>query len=137
MRLLVVLRSAPNASFTLPLPTWRRMNAHPPGPGLPLQAPSVKSRTSGWSDCTKLASRSEVGSPRSEIRGERLNFFLISDLDTDSSSLRRVLDIDNVAVLNHIVLRLLPHQAGGFDLALTAESDDDGYTHRFGADEAA
>src|SRR5438876_5058004 len=45
MRLLVVAGSPPESSRSRP--TIRRMAAQPPGPGLPLQAPSVKSSTSG------------------------------------------------------------------------------------------
>ncbi len=41
MRLLVVLCSAPLSSRTLPVAGCLRMQAQPPGPGLPMQAPSV------------------------------------------------------------------------------------------------
>src|SRR5439155_24250169 len=44
-RLLVVLASAPDWSRVWPVEGCSRMYAQPPGPGLPLQAPSVKSRT--------------------------------------------------------------------------------------------
>ena len=49
MRLLVVSRSPPEPSFSWPVATWRRMKAQPPGPGLPLQAPSVNRCT--WRSC--------------------------------------------------------------------------------------
>ena len=49
MRLLVVSRSPPDDSISLPVAGWRRMKAQPPGPGLPLHAPSVNSCTSGVS----------------------------------------------------------------------------------------
>src|SRR5258708_26357492 len=45
MRLLVVAGSAPASSFSTPRD--RRIAPHPPGPGLPLHAPSVKISTSG------------------------------------------------------------------------------------------
>src|SRR5688572_14492344 len=48
-----------------------------------------------------------------------------------------VLDVDDVAVLDDVVLRLLAHQAGSLDLAFSAEPDDIGDGHRFGPDEAA
>src|SRR5487761_1129540 len=54
MRLLVVRGSAPLSSFSTP--RWRRIAAQPPGPGLPLQAPSVKIST-------KLASGSLASGP--------------------------------------------------------------------------
>src|SRR2546422_11507386 len=41
MRLFVVDRSPPDSLFRLPVGTCSRMNAQPPGPGFPLQAPSV------------------------------------------------------------------------------------------------
>src|SRR6516225_445978 len=44
MRLLVVSGSKPPKSFSLP--RYCRIAAHPPGPGLPRQAPSVKTSTS-------------------------------------------------------------------------------------------
>ena len=43
MRLLVVCGSQPQSSFLCSL--YRRIAAHPPGPGLPRQAPSVISWT--------------------------------------------------------------------------------------------
>src|SRR5476649_282884 len=43
MRLLVVLASPPQSSFSMPLQTSKA--PQPPGPGLPLQAPSVNSST--------------------------------------------------------------------------------------------
>ena len=48
MRLLVVSGSAPEESLLLPVAGCLRMKAQPPGPGLPLQAPSVN-------NCTNLA----------------------------------------------------------------------------------
>src|SRR4051794_41884633 len=44
MRLLVVPGSPPASSFSTE--PWRRMAPHPPGPGFPLHAPSVKISTS-------------------------------------------------------------------------------------------
>src|SRR4051794_28319540 len=52
-------------------------------------------------------------------------------------ALRGMLDVDDVAVLNDVILGLLPHQAGSFDLALAAQADDVGDGHGLGADEAA
>src|SRR5882757_11480495 len=46
MRLLVVAGSPPDSSRSR-LPR-RRIAPQPPGPGFPLQAPSVKISTSGW-----------------------------------------------------------------------------------------
>ena len=45
MRLLVVSCSPPLDSFDRPVAGCLRINAHPPGPGLPMHAPSVKRRT--------------------------------------------------------------------------------------------
>src|SRR6478672_1973642 len=130
MRLFVVSRSAPKASLTFPLPTWRRMNAQPPGPGLPLQAPSVKRRTSGWSFVVIMPKRkAESGKPIEQLRLSAFRSRLFASC--------RMFDIDNIAVLNHVVFGLLPHQAGSFDLALAAEADNVGDAHRFGADEPA
>jgi hypothetical protein len=44
--LLVVSRSEPACSSSLPERGWRKTNAQPPGPGLPLHAPSEKRITS-------------------------------------------------------------------------------------------
>ena len=46
IRLLVLSRSPPLPINSLPVFLSRRMNAQPPGPGLPLQAPSVNSSIS-------------------------------------------------------------------------------------------
>src|SRR5207248_2738872 len=55
--LLVLNGSPPERSISLPVFGWRKMNAQPPGPGLPLQAPSVKSCTAGKdSEGTRVAS---------------------------------------------------------------------------------
>jgi hypothetical protein len=45
MRLLVVAGSVPDNSFSAP-PALRKIAPQPPGPGLPLQAPSVQISTS-------------------------------------------------------------------------------------------
>ena len=47
MRLLVVIGSPPESSFSIPL--YRKTAPQPPGPGLPEQAPSVNSCTSFFS----------------------------------------------------------------------------------------
>src|SRR6516162_1232042 len=55
MRLLVVSGSKPPKSFSLP--RYCRIAAHPPGPGLPRQAPSVKTSTSDSSDIEAVPAR--------------------------------------------------------------------------------
>src|SRR6516165_1214188 len=55
MRLLVVSGSKPPKSFSLP--RYCRIAAHPPGPGLPRQAPSVKTWTSDSSDIEAVPAR--------------------------------------------------------------------------------
>src|ERR1700710_2198006 len=79
MRLLVVLGSPPLCSISFEVAGWRSMNAQPPGPGLPLQPPSVKSWTSADLDSVgmregaavevgKADCRRSIGGPQCEMR---------------------------------------------------------------------
>src|SRR5205814_1712314 len=99
MRLLVVSGSAPEDSSDCPLAGWWRMNAHPPGPGLPLQAPSVNNRTKSksagaaasdsiaWSFwCKSAPERQESGGRVRDDPGGLLSV-LPDDTDQDSQDI--------------------------------------------------
>gem|GEM_PF-14014 len=72
MRLLVVAASPPEHSFSDPLTPWRRMYAHPPGPGFPEQAPSVYNWTWGrWDTADYTAPRRSSRPPPANHRSPR------------------------------------------------------------------
>src|SRR5688500_15824697 len=59
------------------------------------------------------------------------------DIDNFLDNSARMLDVDDVAILDDVVLGLLPHQASGFDLAFTSQANEVCDAHRFGPNEAA
>src|SRR5512146_2461635 len=110
IRLFVVSGSPPASSFSL-LP-MRRSTAHPPGPGLPRQAPSVKisARGSSLTSGDELARKLEDHPLRAVIRllfghlepfRERVDNFAHEDLgsrsacgDPDSARLSQPIPVD-------------------------------------------
>src|SRR5262249_1043163 len=79
IRLFVVIASPPDSSISFPEAGCRRINAQPPGPGLPLQAPSVYRSTIGSGSAAESLSAWPTGQEDSD--GRRVGGFDIALFD--------------------------------------------------------